>query len=496
MSSYRLPQASVTVLTNPRLINSGQDDRVVAIVGLGPATRAVAVEPVVRGAGPVDYLSIYSTVTPNSGATGSLMSSNSNPVGLAGLNYISQGGALYNMGSASVAANGTITWPQGPLSTPMPAAWLDVPPTGSTYYVSYTYNVPASQFNPQILYDQQTVQATYGPENNTTGILSIAGDLVLEQGAQSVMLIQATGSTYSQAAYQTAIDRLKKKSNIEEIICVFPSGSVTRAQQEQLQTYLFSHVTQMVTEGRDRGAMMGSPGPYWSGSDGIDAIGDTTTSGTYCYRANTLKYKEIAYVVPTRVRRYDANSNLMELDANFAAAAVAGVQLAQPLRSTPIHQKVVAGLVLEDEKYNDAELRQLGSAGCLTLISRGGVVTIVDQLTTDQTSANTSELSVVAQERLVKRTLITGLQNVYTSQGVVVSPPMLPAIEATSAALLKTLVQTGELYAYGVTNNPSTGEVPISATQNLQDPREVDITCSVKYLYPLKYAVVTVSTYV
>jgi hypothetical protein len=492
MSSYRLPSTSVTILDNPRIISLGQSARIPAIVALGPSTRTVAYEAVQRSTGSTDYLSVYSTLTPATGVTISALSSISQDpqASINGL-LISQGGVLYSTSSGSFGAGtGALTWNQP--STPE----SNVPVSGSVYYVKYTYNTPATQYDPYIASDKTLIIQRYGPEDVNDSILTIGGSLVLENGSPSVMLVQASGSTYNYAGYTAAIDKLKKKSNIEQIVILFPSGSVSRAQQETLLTYAISHVAQMNTVGRERGLICGSPSTYYT-SDGFDVIGDTSTIPSYVYRANILKNQNIVYVAPSRAQRTAPDGvTLLELDGNFIAAAVAGVQCAQTKRSTPIQGQVVAGLSIVDEKWSDNEIIQLGAAGCLPVKSQSGTATIVDQLTTDPTSADTAEMSIISSKRLVQRSLRDGLENVYTSKGKVISPTMVSSVEATVASILQSLINDGELFAFGQINDPSTGETVINAKQDAQEPRQIDVTCSVKLLYPMKWIVVTTSLYV
>ncbi len=492
MSTYKLPSTSVSILDNPRLISLGQSTRIPAIVALGPTTRTVSYEAVQRGTGSMDYLSAYSTISPATGVSISAVSSvaQAPPASLAGL-LISQGGVLYNTASGSMTTgDGSITWQQ-PTSP-----GVDIPASGSIYYVKYTYDIPSTQYDPWVTDDKELIEQRYGAESVTTGLLTIGGSLALEAGSPAVMLVQASGSVYSYTNYTAAIDKLKKKNNIEQLIILFPSGSVSRTEQETLITYAISHITQMNSQGRERGLLCGSPTTYYTTS-GIDTIGDASTSATYLYRANILKNQDIAYIVCGRVQRYAPDGvTLVDLDANFAAASVAGMQCAQDKRCTPIQGQVLPGLILTDEKWNDSELQQLGAGGCLALKSEGGVVTIVDQLTTDPTSADTAELSVISSKRLVKRTLRDGLNNIYTSKGKVITPTMVSAVEASVASLLQSLINDGELFAYGEKDDPTTGETIIRAKQNTLEPRQIDVTCSVKLLYPLKWITVTTSLYV
>jgi hypothetical protein len=186
----------------------------------------------------------------------------------------------------------------------------------------------------------------------------------------------------------------------------------------------------------------------------------------------------------------------MELDANFLAVAIAGIEAAQSKRATPMHNMTIAGLIIENDKWLPADMNQLGAGNCLVVMSHGNVVTIRDAITTDPTSADTQEISVRSLRRLVKRTLITGLADTYTGRGLLITPDTPGNVEVTTAALLYSLVSAGELSAYGKQNDPSTGETKIAAQQDRVEPRKINVTCAVAYLYPLKWIAVTVSTYV
>jgi len=480
---YAPPGVDVSVLANPRLINLGEAARVTAIVGMGPTTRVVVDEPVVRGTGSIDYLSMY----PGSGGSVSQIAE------FAGLysgliNYVSRtaGGGLYALASASVSAGGSLTWA---------GSGLDVPSAGTTYFVTYTYNVPTAQFTPTLFNDKQLIKATFGAESNTNGILSVAGSINLENGAPAVLLCQVTSSVYNEAAYKAAIDKLKKYDYIENIAVVFPSGSVTRAQQETVLIYAFNHVMSMNDSRKERGLVQGSPSAEYA-SGGFDSVGSPSVSGSYTYRGTALRHEDNVYAVPSVCYRVDESGNTMLLDGNFAAVAVAGKQIAQPLRSTPITGMAITGITMEDEKWSDFEMNFLAANGCLVLTSKSGVIKVRDAITTDPTNADTQEMSVISQKRLVKRSLRSGLENTYTGKGLVILPTTPNDVIATTEAILRTLVKQREIYDYGKTDNPVTGETKISAKQNSEEPRSIDVTCAIKYLYPLKWIRVTVSTYV
>jgi hypothetical protein len=481
--SNPLPNVSTKVSNNPNIISNQAGLRLPAYVGLGPTTITYTDEAVIRGSGAVDNLSVY----PSSGSSLIQVASITGvTVGAPNAVLTSKGGQLYQIASASLSPAGQITWNTGSVT--------DIPGYGVTYYVTYNSNVPALQYNPQTSSTKEQLQALYGNENNQTGILTIAGSVGLENGSPQVITIQASGSSFNMFAYQAAIDQLQKLNNIEQIVCVFPSGSVTAAQQQQLITYAFSHTQYMNNIGKNRGIMSGSPSPAYA-ADGFDTIGFASQAGTYLNRAAALMSTDSIYVVPSTIQRYDQSGNLIQLDGNFGAAAIAGLQAAQSLRSTPLDGFVVAGLVIEDNKWLPAEEQQLSDGNCTILVSNAGVVTILQYITGDPTSADTQEPSVRAVQRLVIRTLNTGLFNAYMNKGLTIQPETILDVIATTNSLLQGLVTSKEIVAYGKNNNPITGEVATSAIQDATNPLKIDVTASYAPAYPLKFISVTVSVF-
>ena len=483
MPVYQPRGVKVEVLDNPNFINVGDDVRLPALVGLGPTSIKVIDEAVVRGATSVDTLSVS---TANIASIQQIANTPGIASGSVSARAISENGALYSLASASITNPGQITWT---------GSGDNVPNEGDVYYISYTYDVLSTQFDPKTFSDKAALKSTYGDEDVTDGLLTIGGAIVLENGSPAVMCVQASGSSYVEANYKAAIDKLQKKNNIEQLVILFPSGSVTRTQQESLINYAITHVKTMTNNGKERGLMTGSPSSYFA-SDGIDTIGDESTSGTYRYRAAALADRDVTYIVPSRIRRKDESGNYMELDGNFAAAAVAGVQAAQDKQATPIHGFNVVGIEIENEKWNDFEMNQLGGSGCLVLESRSNVITIRDAITTDSTSADTQEISVVSTQRLVKRTLRDALTNTYTNKGKVITNTTTNDVEATTFSTLQSLVLANEIAAIGREDNPATGETKISAKRDTTEPRRILVTCSYQPLYPLKWITVTVSVFI
>jgi len=513
MSLYSPPKVDVNVVPNPRIINIAGEARLPAIVGVGPTVRYIVDEAVQRGVGGIDALAAYPSinvvitkVAKRTGLNYVSGSSSNDPDAIQGLNgslylvsgSLPQGGtqpvAGY-FGSNGSYTNGLISWNQevDAVSTG------SVPATGSVYYVTYNFDVSATQFLPMTFSDKQALVDVFGEENNTSGSLTIAASIALENGAPAVIVCQVSGSSTSPsvAGYRDAIDKLRKKSAIEEVIAIFPSGGLPSPTfRSDVLTYLFQHTQLMNLHGRWRGMYYGVSSPNYNPTESFDVIGDSSTSNSYIGKATAFSSFDVVLPAPSIIWRFDANNIRMELDAAYAACAVAGVHAAQPLRSTPITGFPVTGINIEEEKWDMFQMNQLGQGGVLVLQNIAGLITIRDAITTDGTSADTQEINVVSQRRLVERTLSNKLFETFTNKGKTINPQTVRDVEATTRSILNSLRQAGELFGYGIKDDPNTGETKITAIQDVNEPRRINVTCSIKYLYPLKFISVTVSTFV
>ena len=206
------------------------------------------------------------------------------------------------------------------------------------------------------------------------------------------------------------------------MVAVFPSGSTLQSDINTVHAYLKSHCESMSTpEARkEREFIMGdAPADFATG--GHDAIGDTTTDPSYIYRATAYDTKRAIYIAPTKVYRTDGSGNTMHLDANYAACAMAGAILSKNNVRSNIPQtgKQLVGFTIENEKWTDTEKDYMGGYGVCILESRANVVTVRHALTTDVSSAETAEDSVVQQENMVKRSLRTGLEGAFKGKVVI-----------------------------------------------------------------------------
>ena len=455
---YTPPSVRVTSIANNRIINIDEDARIPCIVGEGPTTRTVTDTAIVRGSGGFDVL-------PNSGsAVGYITLSSVSPYPGAAANYSNWVGYFSTSGSSSVYWDGT--------------AGSTAPREGEVYYVSYTYPVPSDQFDPQLFVDSNDVKSFYGVESTSTGKLTVAANMALENGAPAIMCVQVQGNPAVSANWSTALDKLKKKSSIAYIVPV-ASGSA-------IQNLVIAHVAIESNPdiGHERECIIGA---------------DTTVTDVsgFVTKANALDNKQVILVAPdANVTRTASAGTALTLGGEYIAAALSGLITSQDKVITPVTGKQIVGFTIPNDQYEPYDMNRMANAGVCIIYAKSGVVKVRHAITTDTSNADNREISVVAADDLVRRITRTSLADSYIGKGIVISESTPAAVAATVKAIWNSMVRDGLIASYGTKNDPTTGEVAITASQDPNEPTRINVTGSVKFLYPLNYISVEFYIYV
>ena len=456
--TYTPPSVRVTSIANNRIINIDEDARIPCIIGEGPTTRTITDTAITRGSGAYDVL-------PNSGsAVGYITLSAVSPYPGAAANYSNWVGYFSTSGSSSVYWGGT--------------AGSSAPRVGEVYYVSYTYAVPSSQFTPQLFVDSNDVKAFYGAESTGTGKLTIAANMTLENGAPAVMCLQVSGSVAASANWSTAFDKLKKKSNIAYIVPI-TSGSA-------IQNLAITHcdIESNPDIGHERECIIG-------------ADSTVVTVDNFVSKANALDNKRVVLVAPDAdVTRTASAGTALVLGGEYIAAALSGLITGQDKIIKPVTGKQIVGFTIPDDQYEPYDMNRMANAGVCVIFAKSGVIKVRHAITTDTSNADNREISVVAADDLVRRITRSSLTAAYIGKGIVISESTPAGVAATVKAIWNSLVRDGLIDSYGTKNDPTTGEVPITAAQDPNEPTRINVTGSVKFLYPLNYINVEFYIYV
>jgi hypothetical protein len=346
--------------------------------------------------------------------------------------------------------------------------------------VSYVYSLPASSYLPTLFTSSEDVIDAYG-EEAAGNSLSIACIMALENGAPVVYGVRASGSVASRPHFIEALSKLEKLSSIYVVV---PMTVNTDMHADAL-----NHVLKMSATAyrKERQLFLGCSG----------SIGDSDTAGTLAYMASNPS-NELRTIAVATDNLLDAPilRNGMVLDNSYVAAALAGAVCGTEKYCTPVTGRQLVGFSVENEHWNDMQMNLMAAVGITVVTSKNDYVTVRHALTTDQTSADTAEISVVAGIHRVIKATREYLENRFLGKGLVIDTALLGSIEAAVTSVWTKLVDDAEIEEFGTVNDPSTGQVPIKVTQNSTEPRQVDIVGSVKLLYPLVWMRVQLVTYV
>lgn len=456
--AYTPPSVRVTSIANNRIINIDEDARIPCIVGEGPTTRTITDTAIVRGSGNYDVL-------PNSGsAVGYITLSTVSPYPGAAASYSNWDGYFSTSGSSAIYWDGT--------------AGSTAPREGEVYYASYTYPVPSDQFDPQLFVDSNDVKAFYGAESISIGKLTVAANMALENGAPAVMCVQVVGNPAVDANWSTALDKLKKKSSIAYIVPITSGSSI------QNLTIAHCEIESNPDIGHERECIIG-------------ADSTITDVNGFVSKADALDNKRVVLVAPDAdVTRTSSAGTALILGGEYIAAALSGLITGQDKIIKPVTGKQIVGFTIPDDQYEPYDMNRMAAVGVCVIYAKSGVTKVRHAITTDTSNADNREISVVAADDLVRRITRTSLTDAYIGKGIVISESTPAGVAATVKAIWNSLVRDGLIASYGTKNDPTTGEVPITAAQDPNEPTRINVTGSVKFLYPLNYINVEFYIYV
>lgn len=457
--AYVPPSVQVTSIANNRIINITEETRIPAFIGVGQSRFTVTDYPVVRSSG-----SNHDVLVPSGSSTISL--TQVSPYPGASASY-----AAWHLAYGTSGSSG-VYWGRGNGNTLTGTAGVNSPRRGEIYYVSYKYAVPSTQFDPQIFTDTKDIIATYGTESTTAAPLTVAANLALENGAPAVICVQVSGSSMTSNNFQNALNKLRKKSNVAYVVPVTTDGS-----------FITSALTHCLQESSP---LIGHERELIFGLDSSKASADSFISTATAYK----NARAILVAPAARVTRRTSAGNTLTLNGSYVAAAFAGLVTGQDSPILPVTGKILSGLIIPDDQYEPYDMNRMAANGVTVLYSKSGVIKVRHALTTDPTSANTSEVSIVASDDLVRRITRNKLTDAYIGKGIVITPTTVADVAATVGSIWNSMVRQGLIASYGTKTDPTTGEVPVSASQDPNDPTKINVAGSVKFLYPLNFVTV------
>lgn len=337
------------------------------------------------------------------------------------------------------------------------------PAVGKKYFVDYEYAKVSADYIPRFFFNMTDVEAQHG-EVSDTNQLSLGAEIVFQQGASAVALVQtdpADGATVTQ--FRKALDKLLPVTGINIVVPLSTDTS--------LQSYLKTHVetASSLTERKERTGIMGL-----SGSPSISTI-----TGY----AQGLASKRIVIVYPPSATRFvGSNTAVSTLDGSFIAAAVAGVKASTSFDvATPLTRKELTGFEEIPDTLLRAEKNQLSAAGIMVIDTIGATPRVRFQTTTDPSTIVNREYSVVETIDFVATTARDLLEPIFIGQKILEDTPS--QVRSTIVAILQDLIDKEIITAF----------TDVQASVNGSDQTQIDVSFKVSPVYPLNFVLITFS---
>lgn len=352
------------------------------------------------------------------------------------------------------------------------------PTPGTNYYITYVAAVESTQFEPRLCASVNDVVSFFGPdiqeaESNTPVCpVSLAAQLALREGVASVYVVQVepnVSGTVTSVEYQAALDKyVRFMKDVWRIIPVDTSAEINAVIDQHISTYSSPQ------EKLERTTILATPysGELTSFSDATNGVlkkvGDYTTA---------LADSRISVVYPDRASVALSNGKVVDVDGAYLAAAFAGAEAAQPAQQSRTRMTLKSIYKLKGVSMTRTEKNRLADMGVLILeqADAGLPVVVRHQLTTDMSSVQTREMSIIAVSDLSAK-FLRGICEQYIGK-YNITPEVITRISATLKAGMSQLTKLK------IINKGNIGKL----LQDADNPDTLAIEASILPPYPCNY---------
>ena len=368
---YRLPGTRIEEVTQPKTVNLSTSQRLPCFIGTASNYIKVNYEQVIRSStGLVDTLKkssygIYDIIQVGSQR---------------GLNDFIEG-IHFNL------VNNAIVWTSSGVIDP-----------GAKYFVTYKYNRP---YDPDNLNDPEKNDYRYKEFTNFEDVVADLGEDIPDHplvmiaklalrfyNVPKIAVVQIPSNSVSN--YATALDLIKYR----DIQTVVPLTS-----NSQVRTLVAAHVTERSLPDNMRFRMA------WFGAPIGTPVGDESDPSSLRGIAASLKNELCVFVNATRGKYYYNDPETREekytvVDGSFIAAAIAAFRDAMAYPAANLINRIIPGIELYDEDYDDYyseyQLQLCGSSSVFLVTSVNGVMKVVDDLTTDNSTVERNNINILS----------------------------------------------------------------------------------------------------
>lgn len=396
---------------------------------------------------------------------------------------------------AEPTSNDATTTIFGLATTQLPYVVLgtgQTPIVGTYYFVTYEYDRPTDEYNiPKRFFSEDSMIQDLTPVS-VENRLSMLGQIAFDNDAPSVIVCQvddlSTPGFPTVNEMKDGIDGLEQSSLITDVVM-----DDTRLNS---QVNLLAHIENQssVTEKNYRSG--------WFGMPVNTEVGDKDTPDTFVYRsAVTLQVAadspargRLFLVAPADIQRQitneDGTTSTLTLDSNALAVAIAAKHTSFTSPAISLAGKTIIGFDVDTfPTYLKAERAQLASNGVCVVTYKGGLLELLDPVSTEAGGGNLSQFkyrSLSSQKDNVTRAVDRAIDR--NLRGIVPDDlaDFIFDIKIVVASVLTSLIESGAIGPFRDSNGISRDidlSKDIQAEQSKVDPTKFFF----RYFYFLRY---------
>lgn len=361
------------------------------------------------------------------------------------------------------------------------------PEAGAQYYVSVKFTKSKDNIMPMSFSDYESVKAAYGPELYYVTELDVekqvinevvaGAKLAFENGADIVTCLEVlepeTNAEEYVAAVKNAID-LMCDTDVISFVCL--PATTTALQQYLLNAVVVASSLEVQKEKTSYVCPV-PVNPYTSYEMYINRLKQLTVDQIIT-QAKSFHEERIAMMTSAycTIVCEDAVGAVFnkEVPSIFAACAMVGWHGNNVNTvAVPLTRKTLTG-IYDVKEYKRSDVEKLTRGGATVMVNKDNTVMINQSVTTDTSSYNTAEISVVLIKDQLKRSLREPLDSQFI--GTVVKQSTGTSIKTAVTSILNSLIDE-IIISYD----------SLKVTQNQTDTTQFDVSFRVAVCRPLNY---------
>ena len=313
---------------------------------------------------------------------------------------------------------------------------------GATYYVTYRYNRPSTDYIYKEFTKYEDVTADLGDDIPDHPLVMIS-KLALRWFSLPKIAVVQVPATETSTDYANAIDATKYRDI--QTICALTTNTA-------VQAYLINHVLErsLKDNGRYRMTYMGMP----VGTD----LGDDSDPTSLKGKAVSIQKERVVLVNATRALYYYNDLTTGEeastvVDGAFIAAVVAAYRDSFIHPTTTLLNKIISGIELYDEDYDDYyseyQLTQAGASSLFLLAPSGGFIKVIDDLTTDNSTVERNNINIITAKDYIAKDVAIQIDRTFKGSLIKNRPNYAGVVQNYLQTLFKTYLNNNVIEQIG-----------------------------------------------